>query len=314
MPNQQACINAVVTWTNREDAMTYKLKLRSRDCLRDDEVEALRGRLLNRAHYYHWLDEDCIVIDKTVLDETQRVVARLVRGGLSKKLVTAQAESLRAVHGDLSNRGGIIYKDSMMYRESTSDGKLSPTQTVPRSMLELLRKRNHRLGLTGPYSDFLGFFDQTPRFRFCRETAWSFKRPDIFEMSKPLVEAVEYVNRHEAHDPWRRQRDFMRRVSQDYKYPDSIYSTLTINLNVRSCGHTDDGDFRGGMGNLIVLEWPRDDSGVLVMPRERVALVARPGDVLLMNVHHLHGNLPLTVGGTRLTAVLYAREGLDDCG
>jgi len=49
------------------------------------------------------------------------------------------------------------------------------------------------------------------------------------------------------------------------------------------------------------------------MPRERLALVARPGDVLLMNVHHLHGNLPLTVGGTRLTAVLYAREHMDKC-
>jgi hypothetical protein len=32
-----------------------------------------------------------------------------------------------------------------------------------------------------------------------------------------------------------------------------------------------------------------------------------------MNVHHMHGNLPLTVGGTRLTAVLYARELINKC-
>lgn len=306
---KEACINTAV-----EEVMTYKLMLRSRrDCLRDVEVEALRGRLLNRAHYKHLLDEDCVVLDETVSDKKEKLVARLVRGGLDKKLVAVQAEALRVVHGDLSNRGGIVYKDSMMYGERASDGRFNNTQKVPRPVLDQMRKRNARLGLSGPYSDFLGFFDKTPRMPFCRSTAWSLKRPDIFEISKPLVEAVEYVNRHEAHDSWRRQRDFMRRVSQDHKYPNSIYSTVTVNLNVRACAHTDDGDFRGGMGNLIVLEWPRDDSGVLIMPRERIALVARPGDVLLMNVHHLHGNSRLTLGGTRLTAVLYARERINLC-
>ena len=39
----------------------------------------------------------------------------------------------------------------------------------------------------------------------------------------------------------------------------------------------------------------------------------RPTDLLLMNVHHMHGNLPLTAGGVRLTAVLYARERIDQC-
>jgi hypothetical protein len=71
--------------------------------------------------------------------------------------------------------------------------------------------------------------------------------------------------------------------------------------------------FRGGVGNLVVLELGRDDSGILVMPRERVAFLVRPTDFLLMNVHHMHGNLKLTVGGTRLTAVLYARQHIDKC-
>ena len=76
----------------------------------------------------------------------------------------------------------------------------------------------------------------------------------------------------------------------------------------------DSGDFLGGMGNLVVLELARDDSGILVMPRERVAFLVRPTDCLLMNVHHMHGNLPLTFGGTRLTAVLYARQKMHECG
>ena len=163
------------------------------------------------------------------------------------------------------------------------------------------------------HSVFLGYFDKTPR-EPCRETAWSLARPDIFTISEPLAREVEYVNRTEDLDSWRRQREFMRTVSQDFKYHKSIYSTMTVNLNLQCALHTDRGDFRGGLGNLVVLELGREDSGILVMPRERVAFIARPGDVLLMDVHHLHGNLPLTLGGDRLTVVLYARQRINKCG
>lgn len=288
----------------------YKLRISSRSCLSDAEVEALRGRLANVSDYQGPpIDEDSIVTE----EPSGEVLARLVTNCLSKKVVTEGAKLFRTVHGDLSNRGSVIYKGAMMYRERTSDGSMSFSTAVPQPLLQGLRERNARLKLTGPHSDFLGYFDRL-RDDFCRPTAWSLDRPDIFEISRPLVNEVEYVNRHELHDPWQRQRDFMRGVSQDFKYPDSIFSTVTVNLNLRCAYHTDDGDYRGGMGNLVVLELGDDDSGILVMPRERVAFIVRPADCLLMNVHHMHGNLPLTVGGTRLTAVLYAREHINDCG
>jgi hypothetical protein len=277
-------------------------------CRSDAEVEALRGTL-PKAYDYELLIQD----DARVEVEGEGVLACLVTNCLSSKLVKESAKLLRTVHGDLSNRGSIIYKGSMMNRERT-DGSLGPTMVVPPSLLQLLREQNARLGLTGPYSDFLGYMDRARGESFCRETAWSLKRPDIFEISRPLVKEVEYVNKHELPAPWKRQRDFMRQVSEDFKYHNSMFSTVTINLNVQSAYHTDAGDFRGGMGNLVVLELGRDDSGILVMPRERVAFLVRPTDCLLMNVHHMHGNLPLTSGGIRLTAVLYARQNIDKCG
>jgi hypothetical protein len=82
---------------------------------------------------------------------------------------------------------------------------------------------------------------------------------------------------------------------------------------VRTPYHYDKDDFRGGMGNLVVLDGGDDESGVIVMPRERIAFLVRPGDALFMNVHALHGNLPLTEGKERLTAVLYAREKINKC-
>jgi hypothetical protein len=285
----------------------YTVRVSSRMCRSDDEVEAMRGTLPNAYDFEYLIQEDAIVIEPT-----DGVLARLVTNCLSKKLVTKSAKLLRTVHGDLSNRGSIIHKGSMLNRER-ADGSLSFSKAVHPLILQRLRARNARLGLTGPYSDFLGYVDKTQRTPFCRETAWSLEHPDILEISRPLVKEVEYINKGELPAHWQRQREFMRRVSRRFKYHDSMFSTVTVNLNVRAY-HTDDGDFPGGVGNLVVLELGRDDSGILVMPRERVAFIVRPTDCLLMNVHHMHGNLPLTVAGTRLTAVLYARQNIYKCG
>lgn len=274
----------------------------------DAEVEALRGILPTEADYECLFEEDAIIFEPN-----GDVLARLVRNCLSEKTITEAARLFRSVHGDLSNRGSVIYKGAMMNRERASDGSLSRTKIVPPSILQLVRDQNVRLGLTGPYSDFLGYFDKTGRERICRETAWSLSHPGIFKISQPLAEEVEYVNKHELPHHWRRQRKFMKQVSENFKYRGSIFSTLTINLNLRCCNHTDDGDFRGGMGNLVVLELGDEKSGILVMPSDGVAFIVRPTDCLLMNVHRLHGNLPLTLGGTRLTAVLYARQRIDKC-
>jgi hypothetical protein len=285
----------------------YRLSISPNLCRSDAEVEAMRGLLPNRADYEYLIQEDAHVVEPSEGD-----LARLVTNCLSDKVVKDAAALLKSVHGELSSRGSIIHKGSLMDRERP-DGTLSFTKVVPPSVLQLLRSDNARLGLTGPYSDFLGYMDKTPREPFCRPTAWSLERPDIFEISRPLVEAVEYVNKQELPDHWQRQRAFMGRVSQDFKYNDSMFSTVTANLNVRCAYHTDANDFRGGVGNLVVLELGNDESGIIVMPRERVAFLVRPGDCLLMNVHHMHGNLPLTVGGVRLTAVLYARERINQC-
>lgn len=276
-------------------------------CPSDAEVEALRGTVPTESDFGELIDEDAIVIETP-----GKVIARLVTNCLPEKLVTETARHFRRVHGDLSARGGVIHKDAMMYRERKDDS-LGFTTIVPPPVIQLLRQQNARLGLTGPYSDMLGYFDATQREPSCRQTAWSLKRRDIFEISEPFVRQVDYVFRTELDDYWEKQHEFMRHVSRNFKYSHTTFSTVTVNLNLACRYHTDDGDFRGGMGNLVVIELGNDRSGILVMPRERVAFIVRPTDILLMDVHHMHGNLPLTFGGTRLTAVLYARERIHKC-
>ena len=262
------------------------------DIRSEAETAAFKGKLANVADFEHFVDYDCLVLARTGV---RGVVARLVTDCFSTPPATVEA--LRSVKGDLTNRGLGI---PLMNRER-SDSTFGITKDVPKSLI-----------VPGD-SNFLGWYDKTPREPFCRPTAWSLERPDILEMSREFESDVHKVYREELPDHWQEQINFMKHVSPRFKYRESPYTTITINHNARFPYHFDEGDFAGGLGNLVVLDGGKDESGVMVMPRERVAFLVRPGDVLLMNVHALHGNLPLTEGQERLTAVLYAREKIDKC-
>ena len=268
----------------------YALALHDSELRTDAEVAAMEDTYANESDFARLFDEDCIIFGST---GPQGVVARLVTGCLSLKRETI--DGFRTVEGEASNRFG-----PRLPRERP-DGTFGLTNDVPKSVR-----------VPGE-TDYIGWVDATPREPFCRPTAWAIERPDMLEMSRQYERDVNQIYLEELPHHWREQMDYMKAVSKQFKYLDSPYSTITVNRNVRTPYHTDKNDFRGGMGNLVVLDGGGDDSGIIVMPRERVAFRVRPGDVLFMNVHALHGNLALTPGKERLTTVLYARENLHEC-
>jgi len=275
----------------------YRLAI-APDLMRTDAEVAALGKFANRAHYDYLIDQDTFVVGPTGL------IARLVTGCLDPDLIRSTATHFRTVHGDGSNRGSIIGPGALMYRER-KDKTFGFTKEVPKSIIKKMRDRNE-------FTDFLGWMDAShtgDRFPDCRQTRWSLENPEVLAAARPFVEAVDRVYRYELPEHWLNQRYFMNKTSADFKFNDSVFSTVTVNRNKRTSYHRDSQDFRGGMGNLVVLEG--GNGGALVMPRYRIAFAPQPTDVLLMNVHEMHGNLAFT--GERLTAVLYAREHIDDC-
>jgi hypothetical protein len=268
------------------------IRLKESDLLSDSETAKLYGKIASHADYIHGpIDEDCIVTSPRA---PFCIAAQLVTGRLNTPKRTV--ELFRTVRGDLSNRALGV---PLLYRKR-SDGSYAHTKDVPPS-----------LRVAGD-SEALGWFDKTGR-ESCRPTAWSLKRPDILEVSRDFERAVHRVYKEELKRHWKEQMAFMKDVSPAFKYLDSVYSTITVNHNAQFPYHYDLGDFAGGLGNLVVLDGGDDESGAMVMPTERVCFLVRPGDILFMNVHALHGNLPLN-GKERLTAVLYARARINDCG
>jgi hypothetical protein len=273
----------------------YRLALHETDLLSEAETAKLHGQYANQADYvYGPFDEDCTIVSPTA---PGGIAARL----LPRCLNTAPAtiELFRTVKGELSNRG---LGAPLLYRERP-DGTYGHRTEVPRSVR-----------VSGD-SNFLGWWDKTDSAILCRPTAWSLERPDILEISRDFERTVHQVYKEELPFHWKDQMEFMKNVSPAFRYLNSVYSTITVNHNARFPYHYDFGDFAGGLGNLVVLDGSDDDndsSGVMVMPTERVSFRVRPGDILFMNVHALHGNLALN-GKERLTAVLYARENINKC-
>jgi hypothetical protein len=99
------------------------------------------------------------------------------------------------------------------------------------------------------------------------------------------------------------------------------FTTITCNRSWRTAAHVDKGDLKEGYGVLCCLG---DFEGCdLVFPRYRAAVRFREGDVLLANVHQVHGNTPLlNPDGSvpevdrepeRLSCVFYYAEKMEQC-
>ena len=99
------------------------------------------------------------------------------------------------------------------------------------------------------------------------------------------------------------------------------FTTITCNRSWRTAAHIDKGDLKEGFGVMCCLG---DFGGCdLVFPRYRCAVRYREGDVLLANVHEVHGNTPLLnhdgsvpiVGREpeRLVCVFYYQEKMEQC-
>jgi hypothetical protein len=271
----------------------YELKLRDQDLLSEAETKKLHGQYANHADYVHGpFDQDCVVYSPTA---PGGIAAKLVTGCLTTP--TSTVELFRTVKGDLSNRALGL---PLMYRERP-DRSYGHTKEAPPSVR------------VAGNSNFLGWYDKTGREPSCRPTAWSLDCPDILEISRDFEREVHRVYREVLPRHWKEQMSFMKNASPAFKYLNSVYSTITVNHNVRVPYHYDRGDFAGGLGNLVVMDGGEEESGAMVMPTERICFIVRPGDILFMNVHALHGNLALN-GKERLTTVLYARQKIDQCG
>lgn len=173
-----------------------------------------------------------------------------------------------------------------------------------------------------------GYMDRYPRIPFCRETSWTASHMNEFQSAFPLFEQANETYKKCLPNRWQGQKEEADKLQggKDWLIGDTIYTTVTINKQFRTACHRDVGDLcegehldnPKGFSNLTVVSNGKSFDGFyLCFPEYRVAANIQPGDLIMMDAHQIHGNVPIISceeGFERMSIVMYFREAMLGCG
>jgi hypothetical protein len=176
-------------------------------------------------------------------------------------------------------------------------------------------------------SNIIGYFDRlSPQHKFkykqqgkplpkitTRETRFVTDYPEKYKKLIPLIKEIDKYYKEYAPENYAKQK---KKANQTpYHIADTSFTTVTTNVNYQTTVHTDKGDDPEGFGNLVVIEHGKYNGGETCFPQYGIGVDVRTGDVLYMDVHQPHGNLPVDLeskDAKRLSIVSYLRKNIWD--
>ncbi|MGE0363248.1 MAG: hypothetical protein AB7H93_13310 [Vicinamibacterales bacterium] len=265
------------------------IHLTDRDVMPDVEANRLEGTFIDVRHHDRVIRERC-----RVAKPDGDILGLYLPDVIAPDICRSVFAALRDLPLASSNRGPATGAPRL--RRITRDGRQSNTaqcRAVP--------------------SGVLGFLDRS-RGAPCRLSALTADHVAEFAALRPMLDRVSYLFATELPGRHAAQWNFIEGVSPDFIIHGTPFTTVTVNRSWRTAAHRDEGDLRAGFGVMVVLG--EFEGGELIFPKFRTAFDARPGGLLLADVHELHGNGPLDVppGHQRLSLVFYAREQMKACG
>jgi len=170
-------------------------------------------------------------------------------------------------------------------------------------------------------SNILGYFDklspiQKMKMReqgkklniTVRETRFNMDYPEKYKKLTPLIEELDSF--YEEYIPEKYEKQYKKAKQTPFRITNTSFTTVTTNVNFQTTIHKDKGDDEEGFGNLVVIEDGKYTGGETCFPQYGVGVDVRTGDVLFMDVHEWHGNLPIKKENDnvkRLSIVCYLR-------
>jgi len=174
------------------------------------------------------------------------------------------------------------------------------------------------------FSAIIGYFDRfSPRQKSIfkknnlpmplevRATRYIQLHPNLYKSSVvPFVSQIDAL--YKKYLPIYYNKQSTKAKEMHFKIGDTAFTTITVNLNYQTTIHVDSGDDIEGFGNLTVIENGTYTGGETCFPQYGIGIDVRQGDVLFMDVHQWHANLPLkfSAGAERLSIVCYLRKKL----
>ena len=170
-------------------------------------------------------------------------------------------------------------------------------------------------------TNIIGFFDKfSPKQKMkmktekiklvgARPCRFNMQFPEKYKKIIPLIEEIDKYYKKYIPASYKKQYD---KAKQTYfRIGKTSFTTVTTNVNFQTTIHTDKGDDSEGFGNLAVIEHGNYDGGETCFPQYGIGVNVRTKDILFMDVHQWHGNLPIKAkskDSKRLSIVCYLRH------
>lgn len=263
-------------------------------CITDSKMEKLSGKQVDMNHL-----RTVFEMDVDVYTECGRILARFRKGVLN-------------------NKKGQVFYDNVI--------DFAKINTYSRGELNGVKKGN-RQDITnnkGVKTNILGYMDGfSPTQKIVlkkndlstplsiRETRFNIDYTEQWKRCLPFIKDINTL--YKKLIPSQYQKQNKKAKSLTFKIPNTAFTTVTTNVNVTTKIHKDRGDDVEGFGNLVVIEKGEYEGGETCLPQYGVGFNVRSGDILFMDVHEWHGNLPIKLkqpDAVRLSIVCYLRTNI----
>jgi hypothetical protein len=273
---------------------------------------------------------------------TQKKVGDVTVYHVKKMLTDDKADAIANTHIKPSQIKLIIHHDADVYGE---DGKLLlifRKNALPKDNVKLFydnvikfakKTTQNRGSATGSktksiwtnpkvMSNIFGYFDRwTPMHKYkftknnkkpaieVRECRFNASYPNEYNKTIPLIQDIDHF--YKKYVPEYYDKQHKKAVQTFFKIPKTSFTTVTTNVNYQTSIHKDAGDDIEGFGNLVVIENGDYTGGETCFPQYGIGVDVRTNDVLFMDVHQWHANLPIklkTPDAIRLSVVCYLRK------
>ena len=135
--------------------------------------------------------------------------------------------------------------------------------------------------------------------------------PEKYNATLPLLKEIDVMYKKLLPTQYNNQH---RKSSQTpFRIAQTSFTTVTTNINFRTAMHKDRGDDADGFGNLTVMSRGQYSGAETCFPQFGVGVDVQNGDMLFMDVHQWHGNLPMKkidANAVRMSVVCYLRTRL----
>jgi hypothetical protein len=264
------------------------IELRVRTTIPEEEMAEKVGKMLT--------PEDINVVltrDAKVRKPDGKLLCIYLRQALPAALTDEVYPTLSAIRTPTTNRG----LASGMARVGRHEGGRTHTKPV--------------------MSSIIGAMDPMGPQTYCRLTAYTAKEVGGWEKLRPYFRAIAELFAEHVPDRYAAQMTFVNGTQPEWVIPGTPFTTITVNNTWATGVHTDKGDLDEGFSCLAVLRRGEYDGGTLCFPQYRLGVNLGDRDLILMDAHEWHGNIPLVKrsdDAERISTVCYYRTRMKDCG